>query len=104
MKILTRLEQQMIKDIINCYGVHGVENTEFNNLYPLYSNGKTMNEIVRKELRGTFTSLKRKKIVEHYNDKGCFNPIFPTQKLIDVCNSYCIKIDESTLTEIQRYL
>lgn len=97
MKNLTELEKQMIEQILHDYEIDGIENTEFHNM-------TWDNEEMAKKWRGTFTSLKRKKIVSHYNDKGCFNPIFPTQKLVDVCEENGIEIKEEVMEQMKPYL
>lgn len=84
---ITDLEKQMIQLIIKDYEKYGVENTEFHNTYGYDAE-------TNKVLRGAFSSLKRKKIISHYNDPGCFNPIYPTQKLVDVCHENGIEISD----------
>ena len=94
---ITPLEKQMIEMIIQDYEKCGVENTEFHNTYGCDAEKNKL-------LRGAFTSLKKKKIISHYNDPGCFNPIFPTEKFIEVCNENEIEINSKTMNEIRRYL
>lgn len=94
---LTELERKMIETILHDYESVGVNNTEFRNM--------TWNDDeMAKRWRGTFTSLKRKKIVNHYNDKDCFNPIFPTAKLLEVCKANGIEITKGAMEEIQTYI
>ena len=94
---MTNYEKQMLESIIADYGKIGVMNTEFHNTFGIDAE-------TNKKLRGAFTSLKRKKIVEHCNDKGCFNPIYPTNKMIAVCEENGIKIPDETLAEMKKYI
>ena len=93
---LTELETMMLQQILDDYASSGVENTEFHNTFGIDAE-------TNKKLRGAFTSLKRKKIVRHYNDKGCFNPIFPTEKLLEVCKENGVEISEKAMAEIKKY-
>jgi len=59
---LTELEKQMIKLILKDYAKIGVENTEFYNTFGGdWEGDKKPLQVSNKELRGAFTSLKRKK-------------------------------------------
>lgn len=94
---LTELEKKMIETILHDYESVGANNTEFRNM-------TWHDDEIAKRWRGTFTSLKRKKIVDHYNDKDCFNPIFPTTKLLEACKVNGIEISKEALQEIRNYI
>lgn len=94
---LTDLEKKLLVKIIKDYGNNGIENTEFYNTFGI-------NAAKNKEVRGAFSSLKKKKVINHYNDPGCFNPIFPTETLVQTCIDNGIEINDNAMKEINRYL
>lgn len=81
---LTELETRTIEDINESYLTHGIENTEFHNLYGWDAQNKS--------LRGAFSSLKKKGVVDHVDDKGCFNPIFPTEIYLEVIQELGLEV------------
>ena len=91
---ITELERFMLERINEDYKEVGIENTEF---YNTFGNEAETN----KELRGAFTSLKRKKIVSHYNDPNCFNPIYPTKKFIEVLNELGIEVSQEAVSWVR---
>lgn len=97
MNKLTNLEKELLVKIIEDYGTDGIENTEFYNTFGI-------DAAKNKEIRGAFSSLKRKKIINHYNDPGCFNPIYPTEILVQTCINNNINISENAMKEINKYL
>ena len=101
---LTELEKQMITLILHDYAKIGVENTEFHNTFgDDWEGDKKTLQVSNKELRGAFTSLKRKKIINHYNDPHCFNPIYPTAKLLEVCRENGIEITDKAMNAMTKY-
>ena len=94
---LTDLEKKMVKGILRDYARCGVSNTEFHNTFGV-------DEEENKKLRGAFASLKRKKIVSHYNDKGCFNPIYPTAKLVEACRDNGVEIPSRAMKSMEVYI
>lgn len=97
MRKVTDSEKEMIQRILADYERNGVINTEFYNTFGTDADSN-------KHLRGTFTSLKRKKIFRHCNDRGCFNPIYPTWKLVDVCREYGIEITNGMIDAMRDYI
>ena len=95
---ITELEKQMIIQIVYEYDEVGINNTEFHNMT------WDKDTATVKRWRGVFSSLKKKGIVEHYDDKGCFNPIFPTKKLVAICKQNNIEISEKAMQEINEYI
>ena len=91
---ITKLERIMLDIINDSYNTSGVNNTEF---YNIFGNDVETN----KKLRGAFTSLKRKKIINHYNDPNCFNPIFPTRKFIETLNELGIEVSPKAIEWVE---
>lgn len=94
---ITESEMEMIKRIAKSYCNTCVNDTDFYNAFGVDADKN-------KELRGTFGSLKRKKIVVASNERGFFNPIYPTAKFIEVCNQEGIELTESAIDDIKDYI
>jgi len=90
---VTDLEKSMLVAINNDYNKIGIENTEFTNTFGWDAN-------TNKQLRGAFSSLKKKGIVSHFNDPNCFNPIYPTRKFIEVMKELGIEVSDT----VERYV
>lgn len=92
---ITELEREMLTAINEGYSKWGVENTDFYNVFGFDADQN-------RELRGTFSSLKKKGIVDHYKQKYCFCPIYPNRKYIEVMEEMGAEISKNVYDYVRR--